>query len=124
MAVLGGEQSQGWREGGREASTLERGCSRGREGERAAPGSELRRPRPFICIPLSSVTRWGRRRDAAAPPPLRGRGSGIRDATKILPSLLKMLNKLGAVGGVGRGAAKTSEMGKRIHQAPGKRDAN
>lgn len=77
------------------------------------------------------MTRWERRRDAAATPsrepwraPLHGRGSGIRDATKILPSLPKMLNKLGADGGVGRGAAKTSEMGKRVHQAPGKRDAN
>lgn len=120
------------RDGGREASTLERGCSRGREGERAERGSELRRPRAFICIPLSSVTRCGRggetqqRRPAGSrgEPPPRGRGSGIRDATKILPSLPKMLNKLGADGGVGRGAAKTSEMGKRIHQAPGKRDAN
>lgn len=53
------------RDGGRETSTLERGCSRGRERGR---GSELRRPRAFICIPLSSVTRWERRRDAAATP--------------------------------------------------------
>lgn len=66
-----------------------------RERERGR-GSELRRPRAFICIPLSSMTRWERRRDAAATPsrepwrapPPRGRGSGIRDATKILPSLL------------------------------------
>lgn len=101
------------------------------ERERAGAGSELRRPRAFIYIPLSSVTRWERRRDAAAtpsrepwraprPPAAEVQGSETQLKSyhhSWLPprSDVKMLNKLGAVGGVGRGAVKTSKMGKSIH---------